>query len=218
MRLAHMKRLGFSPRVIFDCGAFTGQWTLWVSRMFPGAQCVLFEPNAGLADTIRSTIAGIVPPPLLFPCAVGERPGRGILNIWGHDPHSCQGSSLLSHVQGSPDSQIETEITTLDLAADRINLAPDLVKLDLQGSEAAALRGAEHLLGSVELFIVEFGCLEAYEGRTTPKDLCDILYAHDYCLYDVADLIYRPYDGALTGGDFFFLKRSSRLRAYKGYR
>lgn len=217
-RLAHMKRLGFSPRVIFDCGAFTGQWTLSVSRLFPGAQCVLFEPNPALLDAVRATIAGISPPPLFFPCAVGERPGVGTLNVWGKDPLALQGASLLPHVQGPPDTRVEAEITTIDLAAARAGLTPDLVKLDLQGAEAAALRGAERVLDSAELLIVEFGCLEAYEGRTTPRDLCDMLYARDYCLYDVVDLLYRPYDGALTGGDFFFVKRGSRLRAHKGYR
>ena len=39
----------------------------------------------------------------------------------------------------------------------------------------------------------------------------------DYCLYDIIDLIYRPYDNALTGGDFIFVKNSSQLKEYKGY-
>jgi hypothetical protein len=40
---------------------------------------------------------------------------------------------------------------------------------------------------------------------------------HDYCLYDIIDLISRPYDGALTGGDFIFVKNNSQLKKYKGY-
>ena len=43
------------------------------------------------------------------------------------------------------------------------------------------------------------------------------MYDHDYCLYDIIDLHDRPYDGALTGGDFFFVKNSSPLRRYKAW-
>jgi hypothetical protein len=43
------------------------------------------------------------------------------------------------------------------------------------------------------------------------------MYANDYCLYDIIDLIYRPYDNALTGGDFFFVKNNSPLKSHKGY-
>ena len=43
------------------------------------------------------------------------------------------------------------------------------------------------------------------------------MFDNDYCLYDLVDCHYRPYDGALTGGDFIFVKNSSALRAYKGW-
>ena len=48
-------------------------------------------------------------------------------------------------------------------------------------------------------------------------DLLDIMFDQDYCLYDPVDGHYRPYDGALTGGDFIFVKNGSTLRAYKGW-
>lgn len=67
------------------------------------------------------------------------------------------------------------------------------------------------------MFIIEFGVLEAYINRATPRQLLDIMIDNNYCLYDVVDLIYRPYDDALTGGDFFFVKNSSVLSRYKGY-
>ena len=37
------------------------------------------------------------------------------------------------------------------------------------------------------MMMIEFGCLEAYVGRTTPRDLIDIMFDHDYCLYDLVD-------------------------------
>ena len=45
----------------------------------------------------------------------------------------------------------------------------------------------------------------------------DIMYDNSCCLYDVASCSDRPYDGALTGVDFFFVKNSSVLRKHKGW-
>jgi hypothetical protein len=94
--------------------------------------------------------------------------------------------------------------------------APDFIKLDLQGTEPDARRGAQRCPESAELCLVELSCLEAYLGRTTPKDLMQFTYERDYCLYDVVDCHYRPYDGPLIGGDFIFVQNDGGLRSYKG--
>lgn len=66
--------------------------------------------------------------------------------------------------------------------------------------------------------MIEFGCWGAYIDRATPHDFLEIMYDNDYCLYDIVEYIYRPYDGALTGGDFIFVKNSSIVRSYKGWK
>ena len=148
--------------------------------------------------------------------ALGDAPGSAQLHIW-RDADSDRGASLLENVSGEAKLSIDVEVRTLDSVCDDLGLVPDLLKLDLQGGELAALRGATQALEHTELMMIEFGCLEAYVGRTTPRDLIDIMFDHDYCLYDLVDVHYRPYDGALTGGDFIFVKNSSALRAYKGW-
>ena len=217
LRLQHLKRIGFSPRVVYDCGAYIGRWTRAVAQVFPGLQCVLCEPNRSLLPRITENIASIEPAPLVLDVAVGDRPGAAELNIWGNDQTTVAGSSLLAHVQGDAGTRLEVSVDTIDQIAERMGHCPDLLKLDLQGAELAALTGAKHVLESAEVVIVEFGCLDAYVDRTTPRDIMDLLYDRDYCLYDIVDLIYRPYDGALTGGDFFFVKKNSPLKAYKGF-
>ena len=75
----------------------------------------------------------------------------------------------------------------------------------------------QRVLGDAEFAVIEFGVLEAYVGRTSPRELLDFMYDHDFTLYDITDCINRPYDNALCAGDFFFVKNSSPLREYKGY-
>ena len=214
-RLKLAKKLGFSPRVIVDGGAFTGGWSQDVSRIFSGAQIVTVEPNPYVQDELRRNISHIQPKPIVLNVALGESPGKASLNIW-RDEKTDTGASLLNHVIGSANKAIEVDVDTLDGIARQTGLMPDFVKLDLQGAELPALKGATRVLNHAELMMIEFGCLEAYEGRTTPRDLLELMYENDYCLYDIVDCHYRPYDGALTGGDFLFVKNSSELRNHKG--
>jgi hypothetical protein len=40
---------------------------------------------------------------------------------------------------------------------------------------------------------------------------------NNYSLYDIVDLLYRPGDRALSSGDFFFVRKDSKLKGRKGY-
>ena len=216
-RIKHAKKLGFFPKVIFDGGAFQGTWSTTIAEFFPGAQIVLMEPNPFLQDTIKNNISKLQPPAIVINSALGDMQGESSFNVYG-DVNLSSGASLLEHVEGKADTIIQCKVDTLDNISERLNLIPSLVKLDLQGGELLALKGGTRILKETELFIIEFGCLEAYKNRASPRDIIDFMYSNDYCLYDIVDCHYRPYDGALTGGDFFFIKNWSVLRRYKGYK
>jgi len=217
-RLENAKQIGFSPRVIFDCGALMGDWSLAVSKIFPGARLMLIEPNEWVLGTIKDQTERIEPKPIIVHGAIGDKTGKTCLNVWDNPETSMAGSSLKEHVQGEPGQKMMVNLFTLDALAETHQLHPDLIKLDLQGGEKEALLGSTGLLKTTEMFIIEFGCLEAYIDRATPLDIMQIMYDNDYCLYDIVDLHYRPYDNALTGGDFFFVKNTSALKKHKGYR
>src|SRR3989304_4089735 len=70
-RLRHMRELGFAPRVIFDCGAFLGTWTLKASGLFPGARFLLVEPNQSIIARTRTNISAVRPTPVVLEAAVG---------------------------------------------------------------------------------------------------------------------------------------------------
>ena len=217
-RMKNMISAGFSPKCIFDCGASVGHWSYEVSKLFPGSQILAVEPNAKIIPQTQKTLASVTPNVIIEECALGESLGEAYLNIWDNDQTKMSGSSLKAHVQGEAKDKMKVRLETLDNLCEKHGLMPDLVKLDLQGGEQEALKGAEAVLRAAEVVIIEFGCLPAYVDRTTPLDLMDTMYKNDYCLYDIIDLIYRPYDNALTGGDFIFAKNNSMLKKYKAYR
>lgn len=215
-RLALAKKNGFLPSVILDGGAYHGLWSRQAASLFPGAFFVLIEPNPFLQSVIHTNMEEIIPTPLVVQAALGAAEGKGTLHLW-RSADADPGASLLEHVSGSASQAVEVEVTTVDVICREHNLVPDLIKLDLQGGELAALHGAMDALRTCECVVIEFGCLKAYIDRTTPRDLLDFMGDRDYCLYDIVGLADRPYDGALMGGDFIFVKNSSKLRSYSGW-
>lgn len=215
-RLALAKKNGFLPSVILDGGAYHGLWTSQAASLFPGAQSILVEPNPSLIPIIEGNISQIVPVPVLVEAALGAAEGKGTLNLW-RSADADPGASLLSHVSGPANQKIDVEVTTIDEICRVNGLSPDLIKLDLQGGELATLKGATLALQTCECLVIEFSCLKAYIDRTTPRELLDFLGDRDYCLYDIVGLADRPYDGALMGGDFIFVKNGSTLRSYLGW-
>ena len=221
-RLDHARRRGFDPKVIFDVGAYVGKWAKEVHSLYPMSKILLVEPNINLVDAINSNIDSFSNQVVLAHFAAGSKEDTLTLNIWKNPKHNNEvvafaASSLLTHVQGPATQRLQVDVKTIDWMAKHYNLVPDLLKLDLQGYELEALKGAKECLGRAEMCIIEFGCLDAYQGRTTPQDIMNVMYQYDYVLYDIVDLIYRPYDGALVGGDFFFVKGKSKLKAHKDY-
>lgn len=216
-RLRHAHSIGFHPTQIVDAGAFSGGWTTEVESVFPGASYLVIEPNPYLHATIRESTSPFGSRATLIPKAIGERPGTLKLNIWG-DPKKATSASLQSHVRGKAENEVDVEVTTIDQLLEEHCFTPQLIKLDLQGAEMKALRGCAKALDATEMFIVEFGCLNAYIDRATPNEILEIFYDNNYSLYDIVDCHYRPYDGALTGGDFFFVKNSSSLKSYLDYK
>lgn len=137
-------------------------------RNLSGARMVLIEPNPHLHSPLIDIASHLQPPATALSVALGETPGKAFLKIHG-DINSDMGASLLDHVEGRSDTEIEVDVATLDHIAGQLNVRPDLIKLDLQGAELAALRGGTHVLAEAELVVVEFGCLEAYVDRDTQR-------------------------------------------------
>jgi hypothetical protein len=84
-------------------------------------------------------------------------------------PHDPVGSSLLPPDRSEyfPNA-VEVPTVSLDeFSSDRGLMAPQLIKLDTQGSELRILQGAARLLKSVDAIVVELWTWPAY-GPTTP--------------------------------------------------
>lgn len=217
-RLSNIKKNGFHPSVIVDGGAHIGSWTESVSKIFLESKYILVEPNPTVSDQINDKLAKTnLFEYTLIRKALGATNTKSNLNVWKNTDNLLTGSSVCEHIKEEIAEKIECELIQLDKLIGIYDKIPDLIKLDLQGYEIEALKGAKKCLEKTEVFIIEFGCLEAYVNRTSIHELINFMYSNQYCLYDIIDLHYRPYDDALTGGDFIFVKNDSALKIYKDW-
>ena len=89
---------------------------------------------------------------------------------------------------------------------------PDLVKLEVQGFELEALRGADSLFAKTELFILEVSLFPFIAGTPIVREVIAFMAERGYELYDIPGSGRRPYDGALGQVDFAFARTQGTLR------
>jgi FkbM family methyltransferase len=145
--------------VIFDVGANVGKWSQRLSIAMPAAKLYLFEPSPVCRERIalRPQLADAT----LIPAAVGEKAGKALL----HFSQPTDGSASLhqrkdTFFEDRTYTQIEVDMVTIDdVIRERQLEFVDFLKMDIEGHELFALRGAEtalkeHRIGAL---LFEFG-------------------------------------------------------------
>ena len=183
-----LKDLGL--RTIVDVGANKGQFSLLIRGLFPDAQIFAFEPIPEAANKacqlFRSDPMFLLPTaPDGVGLALGESSGRSILHL----SRRADSSSLLPitdlQSQLFPRTEevgtIEIEVTRLSEVIDSASIkSPSLLKIDVQGSELAVLKGAESVLTCFDYVYVECSRRVLYEGQALEADVAAYLTSHAF--------------------------------------
>lgn len=160
---------------VIDVGANRGQFLTWAAARFPVAEFDCFEPFAGS----RAKLEKVLPPGRtvrVHPVAVSESSGESTFHVTRDD----DSSSLLSPTSLQSDTfsgavekeAITVPVRTLDDEVPAVR-SPSLLKLDIQGGELAALRGARRLLTEVDLVVTECSFVELYDGQALADEIVE---------------------------------------------
>lgn len=170
-----LKTVGGDFHTIIDAGANAGQFARAAHLCYPEATILSFEPLADVADRLKSNLAD-VPTHGVFRTALGSYDGE---TEFFRNSYS-QSSSVLPMLEkegGLLEGTREVEklrvpMARLDTALAGENLKPAiLLKLDLQGNELEALRGAERTLVGCSHVLTETVFEQEYRGEPVFEDL-----------------------------------------------
>jgi len=183
--------------VFLDAGAHVGLVSLaasrWVARR---GKVYSLEPSERefrrLLETIElSDVRNVVP----VRAAVSSTSGQGFLRVAGDADSGLNTLGTRFAYEGVEVASVEqVETTTLDdfIEAHGLHRVAG-VKLDVEGAEAAALAGAERLLGELRpALIVEILSSALGANGSTADEIFDALERADYRVYAVDDATAQP--------------------------
>lgn len=201
---------GGDVRVIIDGGANIGDSVALYRARFPAATIYAFEPFPAAHARLVRRYAGV---PAIRPVAKALSDETGTRAFYANDI-DVTNSLLPLHAgaaaraaAGDPAKTARLDVPTIALdrfCADEGLERIDVLKLDVQGGEGLALRGAAGLLArrAVRVIYTEVLFARLYDGQASFGDLAALLDAHGYQLFGLYNLDHGA--GGLGWGDAIF--------------
>lgn len=195
---------GFRPDVIYDIGASDGSWTRFARTIWPKSRYVCFEPleeRRAPLEKLRREDPGAIE--LQF-VGLGDEEAMlslGVSETLWESSFAYAGKSARSVKVRRLDNMFEEKLIP----------RPTMMKLDIQGFERRALRGAGKLIEGVEVILMECNFFSFCDEMVTLDQTIDFMSKLNFVPYEFLDFMRRPLDGAMGQCDIVFVRRDHRL-------
>lgn len=203
--------LNSKANTIFDLGANYGSVTEIYSKIFPDATIYAFEPFPEIFKSL-SAKARELKNVKAYDKAVTDTSGKRTFFV-NENPdtnslYKSQEAGLSSDKQAQNKYVIDVDAISLnDFCANEKIQKIDILKMDIQGGELGALKGATNLLEKkqISLIYLEAFFIPQYQEQPLFQDLLGFLFDTGYQLQD----IYNPFygKGSLAWCDAIFLPK-----------
>jgi FkbM family methyltransferase len=209
--LEDLKSRGWNCKTVLDVGANQGNWSRMAKEIFTDAKFYLIEPQIEMKDNLEK-FCNEYKDCHYFSVGAGAKKDILTFTVWD----DLAGSSFLPKPNENlkqEGKQREIEITTIDdlLSTSKIEM-PDLIKLDIQGFELEALKGAESTFSNTEVYILEVSLFHFDVAMPVFSDVINFMLERGYVAYDFPGFLRRPLDGALGQCDVCFVKKDGFFR------
>jgi FkbM family methyltransferase len=209
--LAKIYRAKNGAVTVLDVGANAGQSVVSVTRCFPSAKVLSFEPDPRIFSALEE-VSRRFPGCTAFPFALGaEETHLQLLCTQASEWNSflAVDGAIPREIAGDWNSAVEAlhvPVRRLDAVCNELALSSvDILKIDVQGYESSVLEGAGSMLTPVGIrsVLLEICLVPIYEHQATADQLFALFAARGYSLvslYPSARLV----DGRMTWCDALF--------------
>jgi FkbM family methyltransferase len=198
-------------KCVIDGGAYHGNVALQLLELFPQAQIYAFEPSS---QSYQELLKKIKHYPQITPINLALSSSGGAHAFYStlYGQTSAMAPPGETGKKYFPDRMKLDEIQTVNAVTldewaigQRISLI-DLIKLDLEGHELEALKGAaSYVLPRTKVIYSEIRVVAIHQNSCLLWDVVDYLKNFDFQLYNLYHLGSDPTDGQLLWGDAVFI-------------
>jgi FkbM family methyltransferase len=212
--LQHLRKLGLRCEGVMDVGANRADWSRMAKKIFPEARFTLIEPQVEMKPKLEEFCADYPDSSYLL-AGAGKQRGELTLTIWD----DLNGSSFLPKRDIQllkTGKQRDVPIITInEVIASNSMPIPELIKLDIQGFELEALKGASVTFGRTIVYVIEVSLFSFSDvpGMPVFYEVVEFMQKKGYVVYDFAGFLRRPVDGALAQCDICFVPEHAFLRS-----
>ena len=195
IRLEELKNLGYTPSTILDIGAYKGEWTKDMLKIYPDSKYYLIEANDHRTIDSLANIRNIH---IYKNTILNDK----IQEVDWYQNHKTGDSMFKENTQFYKDTT-PTKRTSIDLNTFLINNNIDLsnedifIKIDCQGAEIPILKGSSNILHKVNFILLELPFFGKYNSNVPtflehikfmetinfiPFDITSILYSKNFTM------------------------------------